>query len=132
MNKDDADLTVLYNGACPICRREVDGYRRSAEAGGLPLAFEDLNHADLTAWGVGRDEARRRLHLRRSDGTVLAGLPAFAALWDRLPHLRWLSWLVRRPLLRPLAGAVYDHVLAPALFALDRLRRARQARRARG
>lgn len=129
---DAPRCTVLYNADCPICSREIAAYARAAHAAGAPLAFEPLAGADLAAWGLTDDAARRRLHLRREGegggeggGAVLAGLPAFLALWDELPRLRWLARLLRLPLIRPAAGALYERVLAPALFALDRRRRAR-------
>lgn len=120
----DPELTVLYNGACPICSREVAAYRRKAERDGLPLGFEDLHVAELGGWEVTPEEARRRLHVREG-GRVLAGLPAFVALWRRMPGFRWLAALVSLPLIRPLADLVYEWLLAPALYALDRRRRAR-------
>ena len=115
-------VTVLYNGDCPICAREIGAYRRRAEKLGAPLAFEDLNRADLADWGLEHEAARRRLHVRE-DGRVLSGLPAFVALWQRLPGMRWLARLVSLPGVRQVAGAVYEGVLAPALHALDRRRR---------
>ncbi len=126
---DPADgLCVLYNGDCPICSREIAAYRGTAERQGLPLRFEDLNRADLDAWGLDAESARARLHVRRG-GEVLAGLPAFVALWERMPRLRWLAWLVQLPGLRGLATELYDRVLAPGLAALDRRRRRRTDRR---
>jgi len=118
-------LCVLYNGDCPICSREIAAYRGEAERRGLPVRFEDLNRADLGAWGLDREAARARLHVRRG-GEVLAGLPAFVALWERMPRLRWLARLVGLPGVRGVAGAVYDRALAPGLAALDRRRRARR------
>ena len=115
---------VLYNGACPICRREVDTYRRIAEREGLEIRFHDLNGTDLAGWGISADQARRRLHLREG-GAVLAGLPAFVALWRRMPGFGWLARLVGLPGLRWLAEAVYERALAPALAGLDRWRRRR-------
>lgn len=115
-------VTVLYNGDCPICGREIEAYRRRAERLGAPLAFEDLNHADLAAWGLEAEAARRRLHVRQGD-RVLAGVPAFVALWRRLPGMVWLARLVDLPGVRTLAAAIYEGVLAPALHWLDRRRR---------
>lgn len=125
---DPADgLCVLYNGDCPICSREIAAYRGAAERQGLPLRFEDLNRADLDAWGLDPEAARARLHVRQGDA-VLAGLPAFVVLWERMPRLRWLAWLVQLPGLRLVASGLYDRVLAPGLAALDRRRRKRAAR----
>jgi predicted DCC family thiol-disulfide oxidoreductase YuxK len=123
-----ADPIVLYNGACPICAREIAAYRRAAARDGAALAFEDLNEADLAHWGVDPEEARRRLHVRQGDA-VLSGLPAFLALWQALPRMRWLARLVSLPVIRPLATLGYDRVAAPLLHALDRRRRALSRRR---
>jgi len=108
-------LRILYNGACPICSREVALYRRQAERIGADMAFDDLNSVDLAPWGLNRDQARRRLHAL--DGQRrLDGLAAFRALWARLPGWRWLARLIALPGVRTLAGLVYDRLLAPWLY----------------
>ena len=119
---EETSVTVLYNGDCPICAREIAAYRRRAERTGAPLAFEDLNGADLGDWGLAPEDARRRLHVRLGD-RVLSGLPAFVALWERLPGMGWLARLVSLPGVAWVAEQIYEHVLAPALHALDRRRR---------
>lgn len=124
----DTETAILFNGDCPICSREIAAYRREAEAAGLPLRFDDLNATDLARWGVSAEDARRRLHVVQA-GRVLAGVPAFLALWAALPRWRWLARLVGLPGLRQAAGLVYDNALAPALYAMDRRRRARSAGR---
>jgi predicted DCC family thiol-disulfide oxidoreductase YuxK len=113
---------VLYNGQCPICAPEVAVYARDAQAVGADMAFTDLNQTDLAAWGLDADSAARRLHLRDRDGSVLAGVPAFVALWQDLPRWRWLARVVSLPVVRPLAGLIYDHILAPLLYTLHKRR----------
>ena len=122
---------VIYNAACPICSREVEGYRRYAEARALPLAFEDLGRADLATLGLTPQDAARRLHVVR-DGELLAGLPAFVALWEEMPRFRWLARTVSLPVVRPLATALYEGILAPLLYAMHRRRQARATGRTAG
>jgi predicted DCC family thiol-disulfide oxidoreductase YuxK len=122
----DDRIEVLYNESCPICSREIAAYARAAKRSGAAVDFVPLGSADLRDWGLGPEEARRRLHLR-SAGRVTSGLPAFAELWAALPGTRWLARLVSVRPVRPLAAALYDHVLAPLLHALDRRRRRRTA-----
>ena len=121
------ETTVIYNASCPICAREVEGYRRHAEARALPLRFQDLARADLAAWGLTPEDAARRLHVVQN-GRLLAGVPAFVALWSAMPRFRWLARLVSLPLVQPLAEAIYERLLAPALYAMHRRRVARRAR----
>lgn len=127
-----SDVTrVLYNADCPVCSFEIDGYAAYARRVGLPIRFDDLNGPAREAWGIDAETAARRLHVLHA-GEVLAGVPAFLALWRQMPRYRWLARLVGAPGMRQAASALYDHVLAPALFRWDRLRRRRAARRRRG
>ena len=109
--------TVLYNADCPICSFEIGVYRRHSEAKALPLRFEGLDPATLARWGLTQDAALRRLHVIK--GTEIHhGIPAFLVLWREMPRYRWLARLVDRPILRPAAILLYDHLVAPTLYAL--------------
>ncbi|MCS6778278.1 MAG: DUF393 domain-containing protein [Geminicoccaceae bacterium] len=114
---------VVYNGSCPICAREIAAYRRSAGRHAVELGFLDASRpdADLAGLGLDADSAARRLHLV-ADGRLLAGVEAFAALWDRLPGWRLLARLVRLPGVRKLADLVYEGMLAPLLYRWHRWR----------
>ncbi len=85
------------------------------------ISYQGLTSCDLADYGLTPDQAARRLHVMK-DGRMLSGVPAFAALWDDLPRLRWLARFVRLPVVRTLAAAVYDYILAPALYALHKWR----------
>ncbi|MEM7023652.1 MAG: DUF393 domain-containing protein [Pseudomonadota bacterium] len=116
--------TVLYNGSCPVCRTEIDHYRRVADQSGASLGWHDMS-ADIQSplmTGIDSEAMRRRLHVVDDDGTVLMGVPAFARVWERLPRYRWLAKLVRLPLVRTIAAGCYE-VIAAGLYAWDRRRR---------
>ena len=92
-------LTVLYDGACPLCRREIGVYR------GLqplrpdsPVCFADVNDAALPLPpGTTREQLLARFHVRGRDGVLLSGAQAFLALWASLPGWRWLALAGRLP-----------------------------------
>ena len=119
---------VLYNAECPICSREVSAYARYADARALPLDFESIDTHDLAALGLSHDAAARRLHVIQDD-VLLAGVPAFAALWREMPRFAWAGRFVMLPVIRPLVEIVYERVLAPILFGMHK-RRQRRAQRA--
>lgn len=116
--------TVIYNGSCPICSREIALYKRESEEAGRPLDFRDLAEADLARVGLTPDAAARRFHVVR-DGRLLDGLEAFLALWSELPRWRWLARLLALPGLRTLSAFGYDRIAAPLLYALHRRRQRR-------
>lgn len=112
----DAALTVLYDGACPLCRREIALYRGLPAS--RPLAFVDVSDA-AAALPPGADRARllARFHVRRADGTLADGARGFIALWAELPGWRWLARLAALPGATPLLEAAYRFFLRlrPAL-----------------
>ncbi|SMX46937.1 thiol-disulfide oxidoreductase DCC family protein [Maliponia aquimaris] len=119
-------MTVIYNDSCPVCSREVAGYRRMFERCGLEVAYAGLSDDTYCRFGLTADQAARRFHVMKG-GTLLSGMPAFAALWAEIPRLRWLSRLVRLWGVRWVARQVYDRLLAPALYAMHKRRQRRAA-----
>lgn len=91
-------LTVLYDGACPLCRREiahVQGLAASRPDSGL--CFLDVSDARQALPDTERATLLARFHVQRPDGSRLDGAAAFVAMWARLPGWRWLARLARLP-----------------------------------
>lgn len=89
-------LTVLYDGACPLCRREIGIYRGLKSS--APVCFADVSDPAATLpSGTTREQLMARFHVRDSDGRLLSGAEAFLALWAALPGWRWLARIGRVP-----------------------------------
>jgi len=103
MNK----FTVYYDGACPLCRREIGFYqgRRGSDA----IDWVDIS-SDPSRLGpdLSCEAALRRFHVRDRTGQLLDGAKAFAALWREMPGFRWLGRLVRIPPILWLAERSYN------------------------
>jgi predicted DCC family thiol-disulfide oxidoreductase YuxK len=124
-----ADLTVYYNGGCPICSAEIDHYRRRAERSGEAIAWVDIAGDDRAEadTGLDRESLKRRLYARLPDGRLVGGVDAFEAVWDRVPGFAPLSRLLRWGPTRTMADAVYERLLAPGLVAFNGWRDRRKA-----
>lgn len=94
----DNSLTVFFDGACPLCRREIGWYRR--RPGAERIEWVDVSNTTnaMAAPDLPTAVALARLHVRMSDGRVVSGARAFAELWARLPGLRFFGRVMR---LRP-------------------------------
>lgn len=110
---EDPPLDVLYNDTCPVCRFEIGHYAKAAGRQGLPLRFDPLDRAE--GWGLTRDQAARRLHVRRG-GEMLSGLAAFRAIWAAMPRWRWLARLTGLPVVNPALAFAYDRLVGPWLY----------------
>ncbi len=123
---DSGELTVCYNGACPICRAEIDHYRALAPED-ADLRFLDVaaDPGGAARLGLVGDRPLRRIHAVDSGGRIAGGVAAFAQIWQRLPRYRWLARLVRRPGLHALTSFAYERMAAPTLFRLHRWRQRR-------
>lgn len=100
-NPDNAppQLTVLYDGACPLCRREISVYQglkpRHTDA---PICFADVSDVALPLpQGTTREQLMSRFHVQDREGRLLSGAQAFLVLWAALPGWRWLAMLGRLP-----------------------------------
>lgn len=83
---------VFFDGACPLCRREVALYQRIQ--GEAALAWVDVARAGFEPHdGPQQEELLRRFHTRRPDGVWLSGAEAFVFVWRLLPGWRWLARL---------------------------------------
>ncbi len=91
-----APLTVLYDGACPLCRREIGVYRGLQSS--APVCFADVSDvAQPLPPRHQREQLLARFHVRDTDGRLLSGAQAFLALWAALPGWRWLARIGRVP-----------------------------------
>ena len=95
-------LTVWFDGACPLCTREIALMRRLDRA--QRIEFVDVTEPDASC-PLDPALLLARLHAREN-GVLVNGAAAFAAMWRAIPLLRPLGLLARnRQVLRGLEWA---------------------------
>lgn len=114
------ELKVYYDGACPICVREMKSYMRMDRSGRVD--WFDITDQDevLRAEGVDPVQALNELHVRRADGSIATGVDAFILLWRVVPLMRPVAWLIGLPLIKPLSEVAYRWVTVRRLKAEGR------------
>ena len=111
--------TLYYDGACPLCSREIEEIRAKrgdsialVDVHALPYDDQPVDALDKFS----REDLLKSLHLQRADGQWLKGADANVAAWEttgRWQLLRVLRW----PVVRWFVDGVY------ALWANIRYRR---------
>ncbi len=100
------DVKVLYDHACPMCRREVTWLNRRDKDG--RIFFEDISAASFDAgrYGLEQSAVEGAIHGVMPDGTIIHGVEVFRRMYSAV-GLGWLLAPTRWPLLRQLADRAY-------------------------
>jgi predicted DCC family thiol-disulfide oxidoreductase YuxK len=101
-------VKVWYDGACPLCRREIALMRRLDRRGAI--AFVDVATGADPACPIDRASLLARFHAEE-EGVVHDGAAAFAAMWRAIPLLRPLGLAARNRTVLALLEAAYVRFL---------------------
>lgn len=81
----DFPLRVFYDGACSVCSREIDYYRR--KDGGKRLVCIDISAPGFEPglYDIPLEDFMYQLHAIDRRGTVYRGVDTFCAIWQAFP-----------------------------------------------
>ena len=82
--------TAYYDGNCPLCRAEIDMYRKQDTDNRIKLIDVSVTDVDLPD-GFDRIQAMARFHVMSTNGRLLSGAEAFIEVWRQLPGWRWVA-----------------------------------------
>jgi predicted DCC family thiol-disulfide oxidoreductase YuxK len=102
-------ITLLYDGECPICMKEVR-FLQSKDAGRGRIAFVDIAAPDYDPQkyaGVTFEQAMGRIHGILPDGSVVKKVDVFRLCYEAV-GLGWLWAATSIPMVKNVANAVYD------------------------
>ncbi|MBD2465786.1 DUF393 domain-containing protein [Oscillatoria sp. FACHB-1407] len=102
-------IKLLYDGACPLCLREVNFLRRRDAGRGL-VAFIDIAEDDYSPeanGGVDFETAMGRIHAVLPDGTVIKNVEVFRQVYEVL-GMGWVYAITKIPVIGFIADALYE------------------------
>jgi predicted DCC family thiol-disulfide oxidoreductase YuxK len=102
-----AKIIVWYDGACPLCIREIALMRRLDARHAID--FRDIAPANAVC-PLDRQLMLARFHASE-DGVILSGAAAFAAMWRAIPLLKPLGLIARNRLVLRLLERLYNRFL---------------------
>lgn len=94
---DTPALTVCYDGACPVCRTEIDGYRAQGVAADFVDISQDLAGLSGAENTPTQAQLMARFHVRDETGAWISGFGAFCAVWRRTPKMKTLGKICAQP-----------------------------------
>lgn len=110
------DIQVFYDGACPLCSREIAMLRRLDGKRGR-IAFTDIAAKDFApaSYGTTMDDLMARIRGRLPDGTWVEGVEVFRRLYGAVGFGPFV-WLSRLPGVSQALDVGYE------VFAKNRLK----------
>ena len=99
-------LTVFFDGACPICAREIALMNRLNKKRRLIFCDFSLPEYDERLTGFSPAELGQVIHAQWADGRVITGVIVFQAMWEAV-GLGLLTKLSRLPFIEPLLYRAY-------------------------
>ena len=111
----DFEVEVFYDGACPLCMREIRMLRGRDHRARIRFTDIAVESFDAGAVGLSWTELMNRIHGRLPDGTIIEGVEVFRRLYAAV-GFRPLVTLSRAPGISQLLDLAYR------LFAKNRLR----------
>jgi len=102
----DQPIKMLYDGLCPLCKREVRAIRKHDDRGAIEPVDITADDFDAEAYGLDRQAVHARMHAILPDGTVVTGMEAFRRIYDAMGMgwlWKWTGW----PVLRPIFDRLY-------------------------
>lgn len=100
----NASVKVWFDGACPLCRREIALMRRLDKRGAIN--FVDVAEGADPSCPIDRTALLARFHAEEN-GVVHDGAAAFAAMWRTIPLLRPLGLAARNGAVLKVLEAAY-------------------------
>ncbi len=106
---DGWKINLLYDGACPLCVREVN-FLQKKDAGRDIVKFTDiadLNYRPEENGGIDFETAMGRIHAVRADGSVIKNVAVFQEVYEAL-GIGWMYAPTKWPIIGPVVNKLYD------------------------
>lgn len=105
-----SEVTVFYDGSCPLCLAEVGQYKRADSNDALSLV--DVSSDDFVGdTQITQQAAMARFHVRLADGRQVSGAHGFVEVWRVIPSWSGLAKLASIPGVLPLLELFYRFFL---------------------
>lgn len=102
-------IKLLYDGACPLCLREVN-FLRQRDGGRGRVAFVDIAATDYDPaanGGIDFATAMGRIHALLPDGTILKNVEVLRRVYETL-DMGWVYAVTRFPGVGAIADRLYS------------------------
>ena len=102
-------ITVFFDGACGLCSKEINYYRRIAPEGVFDWQDITISTEALTKEGISLVDGLMQLHAKDDAGDLHVGVDAFVLMWRNIGAWRYLAYLVALPGVKQVTSIAYRY-----------------------
>jgi len=100
-------IRIFYDGACGMCSREINHYRKIAPSGVFDWVDVMGDQTALANEPISLADALMELHAKDNDGIMHVGVDAFVLIWRHIPRWRLAAKIAGLPPVNAVLRAVY-------------------------
>jgi len=100
-------INVFYDDRCPLCRREIEYYKKLSAFTEINWSGISENILTLEKYGISYIESLKVLHAINEDNQMVYGVDTFILIWQQLPKWKWIAKFVELPLIYQLSKGIY-------------------------
>lgn len=96
--KPSHEISIFYDGACHLCSREIDHYRKIDAKGKIRFVNIADRSFDIESEGLKNPKlVQKYLHVKYTNGKIVTGVEAFVSIWETLGRFKFLTTLAKTP-----------------------------------
>lgn len=106
MNPPATEIDLLYDGACPLCKREINFLSRRNGEGRVGFVDITADDFDAARYGLTLRDVHAQMHGILPDGSIVRGMEVFRRAYRAL-GIGWVMAPTGWPILRPIFDMLY-------------------------
>lgn len=100
-------IKVFYDDRCPLCRREIEYYKKQTPDNIIDWLGISQNTNTLEKYGISYIDSLKILHAINANKKMVYGVDAFILIWQQLRGWRWLAKFVQLPIVYQMTNGIY-------------------------
>jgi len=101
-------IKIFYDGACGMCSREINHYRKVAPPGVFDWVDVMSDGSALAGENISLADALMELHAKDDAGQMHVGLDVFLLIWRQIPRWRVAAAIASLPPFSLVMRAAYS------------------------
>ena len=102
-------ISVLFDGKCNLCSKEINYYRRIAPKNTFNWVDITKTPGELDKFEIKLSDGLRLMHVADSRGNIFTGVDAFIIMWKQIKYWKFLGLFVSLPIVKQIANLLYQY-----------------------